>query len=308
MPIRSLPDLRRAGCVALALLASPLAAQQLPDTAFHPVIAHPAFPPGTGPVVGLDEAHHNFHTLAGRYAPFGALLARDGYRVVASTAPFDSAALARLDLLVVANAVAAANETNWVVPIRPAFTPAEVRAVQAWVERGGALLLIADHMPFGGGAAPLGAAFGFRLGNGFAVDSAGNGLPPFTRAAGTLADHAVTRGPAGRVDQVMTFMGEAFATPPGAVPLLVLPRGSRQLLPDTAWAFHPDTPVEPAGGLAQGAVMAVGRGRVAVFGEAAMFSAQVAGPSRVPAGMNAPGAGENVTLLRNLVHWLTRGA
>ena len=44
---------------------------------------------------------------------------------------------------------------------------------------------------------------------------------------------------------------------------------------------------------------------VAVFGEAAMFSAQLAGPNRVPAGMNAPGAGGNVTMLRNLVRWLT---
>lgn len=307
MPIRSRPDPRRAGWLALTLLATPLAAQQVSDTAFHPAIAHPAFAPGTGPVVGIDEAHHNFHTLAGRYAPFAALLARDGYRLVASTALFDSASLARLNLLVVANAVAAANETSWAAPILPAFTPAEVDAVQAWVERGGALLLIADHMPFGGAAAALGEAFGFRLGNGFAVDAAGNGLPAFTRAAGTLGNHAVTRGPAGPVDHVMTFMGEAFPLPPGATALLTLPPGSRQYLPDTAWVFHPTTPVEPAGGMAQGAVQSVGRGRVAVFGEAAMFSAQVAGPNRVPAGMNAPGAEQNAILLRNLVRWLTAG-
>ena len=61
------------------------------------------------------------------------------------------------------------------------------------------------------------------------------------------------------------------------------------------------------GGWAQGAVREVGQGRVAVFGEAAMLSAQVAGPNRVPAGMNAPGAEQNATLLRNLVRWLTDG-
>ena len=54
----------------------------------------------------------------------------------------------------------------------------------------------------------------------------------------------------------------------------------------------------------QGAVLEQGRGRVAVFGEAAMFSAQVSGPSRRPMGMNAPHAGENPRFLLNLMHWL----
>ena len=48
----------------------------------------------------------------------------------------------------------------------------------------------------------------------------------------------------------------------------------------------------------------VGKGRVAMFGEAAMFSAQVAGPERSPAGMNHPAAAQNARLLRNLVRWL----
>ena len=255
----------------------------------------------------MDGAHHNFHTVDGRYAPFAALLGRDGYRVVPLDSPFTEAALAPVRLLVVANALAAANETSWVNPVLPAFTPAEVTAVRRWVERGGALLLIADHMPFGGAAATLGEAFGFRLANGFALDSTGGDLAPFTRAAGTLGDHAVTsgEGPGERVEQVQTFTGQAFPVPAGSTVLLRLPRGSRQLFPDTAWAFSPATRVEPAEGLAQGAVLEVGRGRVAVFGEAAMFSAQLAGPARRPVGMNAPGAAGNVTLLRNLVRWLT---
>ncbi len=279
----------------------------MPDTAFHPPIARPHHAPGRGPVVAVDAAHHNFHTIDGRYAPFAALLRRDGYQVEAIATPFTDASLAPVRLLVVANALAAANETSWVNPVLPAFTPAEVAAVRRWVGGGGALLLIADHMPFGGAAAPLGEAFGFRLANGFALDTAGGDLPPFTRAAGTLGDHPVTRGeaPEERVEQVVTFTGQAFPLPPGATALLRLPPGSRQLFPDTAWAFSPATRVEQAGGLAQAAVLAVGRGRVAVFGEAAMFSAQLAGPARRPMGMNAPAAAGNVVLLRNLVRWLT---
>ncbi|MBK8005914.1 MAG: DUF4350 domain-containing protein [Gemmatimonadetes bacterium] len=293
--------------MALALLAAPLAAQQVSDTAFRPVIARPAHPAGRGPVVALDEAHHNFHTLDGRYAPFGALLARDGYRVRPSRVPFTAGALDSVRLLVVANAIAAENETTWAAPIHPAFSDAEVAAVRRWVEGGGSLLLIADHMPFGGGAATLGRAFGFGLSDGFAVDSAGQSLPDFSRAAGTLRAHPITdgRAPDERVEVVRTFTGQAFTAPAGAEPLLVLPAGSVQLLPDTAWVFTPATRRAPAGGLLQGAVLRVGRGRVAVFGEAAMFSAQLAGPNRVPAGMNAPGAAGNVTLLRNLVRWLT---
>jgi hypothetical protein len=51
-------------------------------------------------------------------------------------------------------------------------------------------------------------------------------------------------------------------------------------------------------------VLAFGRGRVAVFGEAAMFSAQLAGPERRPMGMNAPEAPQNPRFLLNLVRWL----
>jgi hypothetical protein len=48
----------------------------------------------------------------------------------------------------------------------------------------------------------------------------------------------------------------------------------------------------------------MGRGRVAVFGEAAMFTAQLAGPERTPVGMNDPAAARNAQLLLNLMRWL----
>jgi len=227
--------------------------------------------------------------------------------VVANRARFDQGALDSTRLLVVANAIAAENETLWVAPIHPAFTPAEVEAVREWVERGGALFLIADHMPFESAATTLGRAFGFELSDGFAGDSGGGELAPFSRAAGTLRPHPVTDGrdTSERVDVVRTFTGQAFRAPPDAAPLLVLPGRSLQRFPDTAWVFNPTTRSEDASGLLQGAVRQVGRGRVAVFGEAAMFTAQLAGPRQVRVGMNAEGAEDNAALLRNLVRWLT---
>ena len=51
--------------------------------------------------------------------------------------------------------------------------------------------------------------------------------------------------------------------------------------------------------------MRIDRSCAAFFGEAAMFSAQRAGPSGQPMGMNAPGADENFQFVLNVLHWLT---
>ena len=47
-----------------------------------------------------------------------------------------------------------------------------------------------------------------------------------------------------------------------------------------------------------------GAGRLAVFGEAAMFTAQRFDPGGVLAGMNAPEAVDNLKLLRRIMAWL----
>lgn len=77
------------------------------------------------------------------------------------------------------------------------------------------------------------------------------------------------------------------------------------LMPEVAWQFSKLTPSMSASGMLQGAVVQFGGGRVAVFGEAAMFSAQLAGPDRTPIGMNSPSAPQNAQFLLNIVHWLS---
>jgi hypothetical protein len=76
-------------------------------------------------------------------------------------------------------------------------------------------------------------------------------------------------------------------------------------MPRTAWQFTADTTRVPSGGWLQGAVMRVESGRAGFFGEAAMFSAQIAGPTRNPMGMNAPGAEQNFQFVLNVMHWLS---
>lgn len=296
------PFLVLAALEALAAAAFPLSGQQVADTAFRPAIPRPAYAMGRGPHLVVDEAHGNFHTLDGRYGPFGDLARRDGYRVRANTEPFGARSLEDVDVLVIANALGPDQE--WVLPVGPAFTEAEVEAVVTWIRGGGALLLLADHMPFPGAVDALGRALGVRMLNGFVFPES----DIFRRSEGTLLDHPITRGrgPEERIDSVRTFTGQAFlADRPGVEGLLRFDSGAVSLQPDTAWRFHEATDRVEVEGWLQGAAFSLGEGRVVVLGEAAMFSAQLAGAERTPMGMNAPGAEGNPRLLLNALHWLS---
>ena len=84
-----------------------------------------------------------------------------------------------------------------------------------------------------------------------------------------------------------------------------MPTGYELLLPAVAFDFSDSTPRISAANLLQGALVRHGGGKVAVFGEAAMFSAQLAGPDQRPMGMNAPDAPENYRYALNVLHWLS---
>jgi len=144
--------------VALATATSSAAAQeQMSDPGFDASVAHPAYATGTGPRVLFDEAHFNFHTAGGRYKAFADLLTHDGYRISPNRERFSHDALRRADLLVIANALGAADAASADAG-KPAFTEEEARAVAEWVRTGGALLLITDHQPTGAAARTLAAS------------------------------------------------------------------------------------------------------------------------------------------------------
>ena len=296
----------------VALGASALSSQQVMDTAFVPRLrSGPTYASGNGPIVLIDEAHNNFHTASGRYRPFAKLLEADGFVVRPNAARFDSTSLAVGRVLVIANAVSPQNKDDWRWPSHSAFTSSEIAAVASWVRRGGSLLLIADHQPFAGAADSLGNALGVYFANGFAIPPAGGRRPGeivFRRGEG-LVRHAITDGrtAAQRVDSVVSFTGSAFRLArsvehPGEI--MRLPAGTRVRMSVVAWQFSDSTPEFRGDGMLQGAVYPLGKGRVAVFGEAAMFSAQVTGPERLPMGMNAPYAAGNPQFVLNTLHWL----
>ncbi len=293
----------------ILLIFGSAVAQQLPDPDYKPPIPKPAYAQGEGPRVLIDGSHHNFHTVEGRYKPFAELLRRDGYRVTGSNAPFTADSLNSVDVLVIANALNAVNAAgNWALPTPPAFTPQETSAVRKWVENGGALFLIVDHMPFPGAAGDLARAFGVEFSNGFAMPRGAENAGPitFTPEKG-LKPGPWTEGRSAeeKVESVVTFTGSAFYPGPNVEPVLIFPEGYVSATPEIAWQFTPETPRIPITGWCQGAVVKVGKGRVAVFGEAAMFSAQLAGPRKSPMGMNSGAAKQNYRFLLNIMHWLT---
>ena len=317
---------RAATFAAIVLCASSfrvamLGGQQVVDSAYVPPrISQPAYPAGSGPVVVIDQAHQNFHTMDARYLPFVRLLRGDGYVVRAGTTRYDSVALAGVRVLVIANAVHASNASgqDWRLPIRPAFDSAETASIERWVRNGGSLWLIADHMPFAGAIADLARPLGIYWIDGFAFPESaasnapgGNGLMTFRRTDRSLGATSLTQGrsTAERIDSVVTFTGSAFRLAAqradSAIPILTFQSPTRVWLPRVAWQFGDTVPSMSGDGLLQGALLRVGKGRVAAFGEAAMFSAQVTGPSRVPMGMNAPFAPQNAQFAVNVAHWLT---
>jgi hypothetical protein len=280
-------------------------AQQIGDSTYNPVIKNPAYTKPEGPVVFIDEGHNNFHTMSGRYKPFAEILQKDGYNVKPYLGTFSITGLDSCKIIVVSNALNQRNTEEWTLPTPSAFTGKEIDQIVEWVGNGGSLFLIADHMPFPGAASELAEKFGFKLNNGFAFDTSKQASPDlFTRKDKTLGDNFITNGrnESERVDSIYSFTGEGFPIPEDAAAVLVLNKNFICLMPDTAWDFRSTTPKISAAGWSQGAVKKYGRGRVAVWGEAAMFSAQVANDQKF--GLNAPYAKDNLQLLLNIIHWL----
>jgi hypothetical protein len=67
---------------------------------------------------------------------------------------------------------------------------------------------------------------------------------------------------------------------------------------------HEQKSMTSAAGRAQALAFKVGKGRVVVHGEAAMLSAQIAGPEKFKMGMNVDGY-DNKQYALNVMHWLS---
>ena len=295
-------------CCLLLLITIVAVAQQVPDPTFNPTVARPAYTNKEHPRILFDEAHHNFHRAGGRYTAFADLVTNDGYRVTPNSREFTKDTLAGYDILIIANPLGADVESgaDFAAANKPAFTEAECDAVRDWVNAGGALLLIADHYPVGAAAGILAKRFGVDMSNAFTDDPA-NYDPQlqdilFSRANKLLVDHAITRGrnESERINRIVTFTGQSLTGPKGSVAFLKLADTAVDALP-------PDRKTKvSAAGRAQGIALKLGKGRVVVMGEAAMLTAQLAGPDKARfGGLNVPSI-DNRQLALNIMHWLSK--
>lgn len=284
-------------------------AQQVPDTSFVFPVIQPAYKQSKGPVIFIDESHNNMHTRNGGFLPLSKLLESDGYKVQSLIISITNIEILKdCKILVIANALHSSNINNWILPTSSAFSDEEIEKIRQWVAEGGSLFLIADHMPFAGAAYNLGIAFGFEFLNGFAITGQGTWPPSvFSKENKTLQDSPLLTGVKDyeKIDKVATFSGSAFKSPETAIPVLSFLEEHYSLQPDTAWQFNANTPSQTLNGFHQGAILIYGKGKVAVFGEAAMFTAQIVN-GNFKVGFNSESAPQNAQFALNLIHWLDR--
>lgn len=276
-----------------------------PDREFDVSVATPAYGPD-GPVVLIDEAHHNIHTAAGTYAPFAQLVRNDGYRVRRGRDPISAPALARVDIVVIANALGTNDRND-----DHALTDEECDRLLDWVRGGGGLLLITDHYPTGSAAGNLAARLGVAMSGGITEDSGAfdDRFDASHIVYRGFPDHPITDG----LQRVITFTGQSLGIPAGGTALL--PLGDHAIdRPATPRVEHRGRdvlvhveygPGVPARGRAQAIAFELGEGRVVVLAEAAMVSAQLSAYDGSPFGMNVAGY-DNRQFALNVMHWLSR--
>lgn len=300
-------------CIALLTIASATHGQQVADRTFQFNNTQPAFAANTGPVVCVDAAHRNVHTLDEGYYAFGTLLRGDGFRTMALREPFNSGIRDDCAVLVIANAAAPLVED-------------EVRQLLRWIVAGGRVLLVMDHAPYPRFVERLSTAVGASPFNGGATYRVFGTIPDtmvrrlaeesrttidsvlrMVGAVGSLGDHPILRGRPGAdppVRTIDTFGGSVFYPAPGMRALLRVPGGT---VGEIWWPdrFSPaNEPRYALDGWLAGGAGEVGSGRVVILGEAAMCSAQLAGAARTPMGMNAPLAVDNARFCLNIIRWL----
>ena len=289
-------------------------AAQKADSAYTPSVARPSYT-AAGPVVCIDEAHNNSHTATGLYKPFAQLLESDGFRIQQSTIRLDRGVPHECSVYVSVNG--AGGKTYKLFGLNlptksrerrhlSAFTRQEIDSLRSWVERGGNMLLVADHHPYGAAASALSAAFGVDMSTGFTESSNFDPATPydhsrlvFSTENGLLGIHPIIsgRGDAERVQSVVTFTGQSLRSAHGT-PLL--------LLGDSAVDYievNGKLESRPAFGNAQAIAISVGRGRVVVLGEAATLTAQIDDRGQRFGMQTNPG---NERFALNVMHWLAR--
>jgi hypothetical protein len=301
--------------LVLVLHAARLAAAEWPmsnDPGFDPGVASPAFPASKGPTILLDKAHHNFFVQQGFIQPFAELAKADGFRPVIGDERFTPGYLAQYDIVMIITALPFDFTTKVEVTTETTFTDAELTALHEWVAAGGSLLVFSEHAPFDQAINPLLKRFGITSSVGtiadpehYDKDLGREGWITFTRENGLLNTvHPIVSGrnKSESIDRLITFGGGSLSGK-GYTSLF-------RLSPTAENRRHP-TGVGPSGmGDSQALVGAVGKGKIAAFGDSngftAMVFAQEDGTSKA-LGMNTANYDWKPFVL-NVLRWLAHPA
>jgi len=194
-------------------------------------------------------------------------------------------------------------------PIKmPAYPSGKGPLVQ--IDEARSLFLITDHKPDPAAIEKLVNSFGVQINNGYVLNGYFSGQEKpivFKRANKSIAVSPITNGrdPSEKVNAIATFSGSAFKAGPEFQPVLILGQDKRSWIPKKLYDFHEDTPSISVSGWYQGACAEFGKGKIAFFSEAAMFTAQIFDQGKIRVGMNHPLAKDNAQLLLNVLHWLS---
>ena len=290
------------------------------DAAYRFENTSPAWQQNAGPRVILHR-YVSPYVQRGSMEPFETLVRTDGFKFDWVDVKLTADVLDSADILVVANPYLKGGRLDYrnfsTLEAPSVYSDDEIAMIHQWVDEGGALLVLADHSPFAGGAIKLMNAFGYTPMTGFAIHRKSLASWIMTDVdfrregsgdqVGSLAAHPITDGKLGRarIDHFFTFGGQAVIPSSTATSLLNLPSDFESILTfDLQGDFDTALRID-ASGFSQGAVEEVGRGRIAFFGETGAFTAQY-NRNGTAFGLSVPEADQNADFVLSVLRWLAR--
>jgi hypothetical protein len=270
------------------------------------------------PVLAFDVGHNN-SWIQDELEVLAEYFTTEGFVVRQHLGAFTRESLNDVHIIHISNAIAPENVNNWSLPTPSAFTSKEIDVLYDWVNDGGSLLMVIEHMPFGGSFEDLARAFDVEVSNGFAVDEhllsgysedviANAGYLVSSRKEGTLVKHSILDGtePFGQIEFLAADVGSAFRLTARAFSLITLGPTIISLEPEVSWEFDSLTDRRTVTGWSQAGVIEVGKGRVAILGDNFLFIVPAfLAPSHWESEKDAKFGIHNAQFTKNLLDWLS---
>ena len=276
-------------------------------------VRNPKFNHDESPIVMFDSGHDNFHDIHSTYEPFATLLKNDGISMGTHKGLFTAKSLRGTDLLIIANAMAGKQKE---VGASSAFSNTEIRVLAEWIQKGGSLLLIADHDPFGSASADLAKFFGVGMQSVWTVDTlrvnseiGRNTWLEYSPDNGGFGQHSILQGRSheSSINRILTFTGQSLSYDSTWTSILRLSQSAQNYYTrgDASDASIDSSTYFSVPGQSQLVARQYGEGKIVIAGEAAMFTAQEVRIffKTIHAGFNFSGY-DNKELVLNIIHWL----